>query len=359
MGGSLKLRRALPHSPMRLVFCAGVLLALGPSAGSARAAEWNGGLRATGFVGVDSNPARDFAANPYWDVGLSGIAAGEAQVETERALVRGTYEVGGRIYGLHPDASTLVQQGSLQGSWFGVRAFQFSLQADVKDRRGADHPYSDVRGAGRIGYALDAKASLSVEGGVERFVYREYFPYSFGAPFVSGEARYKFDRHHGLTASLGYEPRQYSARAVATPPASGFSGPRLDTVLLAEAGYTYRGPFQLGVRYGYSDQSSNSFGESLSRHSLSVLFGMQLGWQVTLLAQGTLQLVRYPDGVYLSPDLQLADDENTNSVSVRLARPLSKHVDLELRYAFYASELPSSRLHYRRNVGGVGFTWRY
>ena len=73
--------------------------------------------------------------------------------------------------------------------------------------------------------------------------------------------------------------------------------------------YSYRGPFQLTASYGYSEQLSNSYGESIQRHRLGVTAGFRLPWELTLLAAGTLQFTRFPDGVYLTEELQIAEDD--------------------------------------------------
>ena len=78
-----------------------------------------------------------------------------------------------------------------------------------------------------------------------------------------------------------------------------------------------------------------------------------------LLAQGALVLGRYPDGVFLSPDIILTEDEEAqNTLSLRLVRPVSRSVDLELSAALYGTRLPRNGLSYTRAVAGVGLSWR-
>ncbi len=86
---------------------------------------------------------------------------------------------------------------------------------------------------------------------------------------------------------------------------------------------------------------------------------MRLPWKLTLLAQGSLGLNLNPDGVYLSPEIiLLEEDEALNSLSLKLARPLTERLDVELSYAVYDTQLPRNNLFYFRQVGSVGITWR-
>jgi hypothetical protein len=95
------------------------------------------------------------------------------------------------------------------------------------------------------------------------------------------------------------------------------------------------------------------------RHRLSGSAGLRLPWSVTVLAQGALGLSRYPDGIYLSPDIILVEeDEGQNSLSIKMARPMGEHLDVELSYGLYGTSLPRNHLSYFRQVVGVGVTWR-
>jgi hypothetical protein len=113
------------------------------------------------------------------------------------------------------------------------------------------------------------------------------------------------------------------------------------------------------VGYAYQELASNSFGQTVMRHRLNALAGLRLPGRLTLLAQGTLALDRYPDGVFLSPEIILAeDDEGQNVLSLRLVRPLGERLDLELSFGWYGTRLPRNDLTYSRQVGSLGVSWR-
>ena len=74
-----------------------------------------------------------------------------------------------------------------------------------------------------------------------------------------------------------------------------------------------------------------------------------------VLATGALQLTQTPDGVYLSPDLQVVeDDENSSSVTLKIVRPIREHFELDVRYALYVNSLPDAQFFYLRQVISAG-----
>ena len=124
-------------------------------------------------------------------------------------------------------------------------------------------------------------------------------------------------------------------------------------------GYGYRGPVALTLGYGFQELASNSHGETVLRHRLSASAGVRLPLRFTLLAQGALVFSRYPDGVFLSPDIVLTeDDEAQNTLSMRLVRPLTASVDLELSGSVHGTRLPRNDLSFARQVAALGLTWR-
>lgn len=333
-------------------------------AGGAHAADVEGQLRVTGRMMLDGNAPRDFtkgiASTNTSDLVFGLLAAGEARYTADRWQLVGRYDGGGRKYVGFTDEDVLVQAAALEGSLALGESLGVGVEGRAKDRRGGTRAYTDLAASAFVEYAPDARLSLRVRAGAHRFLYRRDFSASFGSPEVGFLARYRLERRQALTVSGEYGSRRYHA-SVRYPPDTtpAWTGRREDGALLASVGYSYKGPLALGVAYTYQETSSNSFGESVQRHRLSATAGVRLPWKLTLLAQGTLGLNRYPDGVYLSPEIiLLEDDEAQNTLSLRLARPVSAQVDLELSYAMYGTRLPNNELFYFRQVAGVGLTWR-
>jgi hypothetical protein len=333
-------------------------------AGGAHAADVEGSVRLTGRVLGDSNAPRDFSDNqsmrPEPDLALGLLAVGEGRVTGERLQLVGRYELGGRKYLRYATEDVLVQSAAVEGSMAVGTQLGLGVEGRGKDRRGGSRDYSDLGASAFLEYAPEVRLALRVRAGAHRFVYRPDARANFGGPELGFLGRYRFNRRHSLSVFGEYGSRRYGVQAL--PPEGQEDlvlGRRKDGALSAGAGYTYRGSWAAGLTYTFQEVSSNSFGETVLRHRLSGSAGLRLPWNVMLLAQGALGLSRYPDGIYLSPEIVLVEeDEGQNSLSLKLARPVNESVDVELSYALYSTSLPRNGLSYFRQVLGVGLTWR-
>lgn len=332
--------------------------------GGALAADVEGSVRVTGRTLVDSNAPRDFqdeqGQTPETDVGLSLLASGEGRVTGERIQLVGRYELGGRKYLKYTTEDVLIQAAALEASTALGTQLGLGVEARAKDRRGGTRDYSDLGADAFLEYVPDVRLALRLRAGAHRFVYRPDARASFGNPEWSFLGRYRFNRRHSLSVFGEYGARHYGVEARPPPERDAASpGRREDGALSAGASYSYRGPLALGLTYTYQVISSNSFGETVSRHRLSGSAGLRLPWSLTLLLQGALGVSRYPDGIFLSPEIILVEeDEGQNSLSLKLARPVSAHLDAELSYGLYGTSLPRNDLSYSRQVVGLGLTWR-
>ncbi len=286
-------------------------------------------MRVTGRVLGDSNAPRDFSDSqslrPEADLALSLLGAAEGRVTGERLQLVGRYELGGRKYLALPDGG---RAGAGRRRWRARRRWAPSW---AWAWRGAPRIGGVAAGTTRtwapsafLEYAPDVRLALRRAGG------RAPLRVPAGLPGELRRARV------GLPGALPLQPpplaerlRGVRARGATAwrpgPPRSGEGPPlgrRKDGALSAGASYTYRGPVALGLTYTFQEISSNSFGETVLRHRLSGSAGLRLPWNVTLLAQGALGLSRYPDGIFLSPEIILVEeDEGQNSLSLKLARP--------------------------------------
>jgi hypothetical protein len=324
--------------------------------------ETDARLRVTVGGGLDSNARRDFeqvGEGEVVDGMVSVVGSVEARALFERAQLLGSYDGGVRQYLRLPSEDVLVQSAQTEASMALGRTFGVGLLGRGRDRRGGERDYTDLAASGFVDFVPDRSLSLRGFVGGHRFIYWPRSDYSYGATELGMQARYRLDRRHALMAFGEGGRRRYGGLA---RDREGTLGPerRADTVLQVGAGWAWRGPVALGVTYAFVDQSSNSRGESLNRHRLSGTAGIRLPWQLFLFTQLNAQLTDYPDGIYLSAEVEnlTEDAENHNSVSLRLVRPLSPTVDAELRYALYQNSLPQNELDYLRQVGWIGLTWR-
>jgi len=339
------------------------------AAGRAPAAEWDGALKGTGRLMLDTNAPREFSDRltpaPTRDIALSLLGSAEGRGTFNRSQVVGRYELGARKYLRYVEEDTLVQSGALEASYALGTALGIGLEGHAKDRRGGSRSYSDLGTTAFLEYAPDVRLALRVRAGARRFVYRPDPTANFGGAEAGVLGRYRFNRRHSLSVFGDWNARRHGTAPRARPPGTGGSpgvlpGRRQDGALTAGASYAYRGPLALGLSYAFQEISSNSYGETLWRHRLSANAGIRLPWRVTLLAQGSLGLTGYPDGIYLSPEIiLLEEDEGQNSLSLKLARPLTESLDVEVSWGVWSTRLPRNALTYTRQVFSTGLTWRY
>jgi hypothetical protein len=235
-----------------------------------------------------------------------------------------------------------------------------------RDRRPGSRAYSDLVAQTFVDFIPDASLSVRAFGGAHRFIYWEPFRHSFGATELGATVRYRIDRRHSLHVFGELGVRRHNAQACGDTSAAEtgtctrpLDYRRKDSLLRAGVGWSLRGPVPLSLTYSYTDDASNSFGESWRQHRLSGSAGFRLPWEFTLLAQLSLQLADYPDGIFLSSALVVEEDsENFNAFSLKLARPIAQAIDLEGKWALYYSRLPPGHF-YRRQLFWLGATLRF
>lgn len=330
---------------------------------SASAAEFHGRARLWVGPAIDSNARRDFVSTEIAtqpDLFFFGLGQLEGILRLgERVRLTGSYDVSGRKFVFIPTEDTVVQAAQLEGTVTFAQYFAFGISGRARDRRGAERDYTDLVGGALVDFFPDPAVDLRVQINAHRFLFYNRFAYSFWGPDGTVSARYRFNKRHSLSAFGTYNARTYNGIARARPGPEGSEPPpevvRADTVFGGGLSYSYRGPFHFTFSYGYMDQASNSFGESVQRHRLNATGGLRLPWELTLLASITWQPAVFPEGVYLSPDLTvLEEDENVSSLTLKLVKPLNKWLDLDLRYAGFLGFLPQNQFLYLRHVVSVG-----
>jgi hypothetical protein len=328
-------------------------------------ADTTGSLRLSLGLGADSNVTRDYReAGTDADGMLLAVLGLQGRYLGERLSLGASYEGGARVFTTLLGEHYLAQGAAADASVAFSQEWTVGLEARVKDRRGGDHSYSDLWGGGFLEFVPDEQLELRVYGAGHRFVYWPFMGYSFGAPEGGATVRYRFNARHSVSVFGEYGARNYAQWArprclegetCPTPTAR-----RRDASFIAGAGYAYRGPITFSATYSFWELSSNSYGEAQQRHRWVLNAGFRLPWRWMLFSQLAVQLARYPDGVFLSLDETLIEDnEATNSVSLRLVRPLWRALDFEAHYGLYLNRLPLNNRTYVRHVGWMGFTLRF
>lgn len=243
-------------------------------------------------------------------------------------------------------------------------------------------PITDGVGA-RTFRTLGAEGLLTLRGGEGRaltlalggrdFVYKpEPDRYDWRGP--TGSIRLVltlWERDEGartveLSALLGFEARAYESFATASacpedaPPSEEcFAGTRLrrsDRFQRAGVELTWTGRFVATAAYQLAVTDSNSYGQSIVRHSVTLSATRDLPWRLYGTALATLQVDKYPEGLPVvdTQTLTTLDDENRSSLQARLARRVGEAWAIESRAAIWrnlGSQLDTS---YRRFVFYVG-----
>lgn len=326
------------------------------------AVEAHGQVRASLGPGFDSNAKRDIVSKEgkiVPDGFLFGLLAAAGRLTfLERFRLRGSYDVAGRVFLIHPEEDTVVQSAQLDATVAVLPWLDVAVLGRARDRRGAERDYSDLSGGAEVALFPASAVEVQVSLAAHRFIYRPSIDYSWHGPDALFSARYRFDRHHSVSVFGQYNPRTYDAVAKGAPGPGGgqpiLNVTRGDSVLGAGASWTYRGGFQCSLGYSYFDQTSNSWGQTMRRHRITATGAVRLPWELSAFASGTLQLASYPEQLALGGLVVNEDEDFASSVSAKLVRPVGAHVDLDLRYAFYFSTMPTAGFGYLRHVVSLG-----
>jgi len=118
---------------------------------------------------------------------------------------------------------------------------------------------------------------------------------------------------------------------------------------------------------GYSAQlnRSNSFGQSLLRHVVTLRLSYRFPWELYASVKAVLQVSTGLDRVQLDTRISnltfaTIEDENRNAVIADLERNIPKlGLAVNVRYSFFANELGTQQTSFRRHVGYLGLTYRF
>ncbi len=232
---------------------------------------------------------------------------------------------------------------------------------------------------------LGADALLVLDGGADRHVtigaggrrfrYKENHEYDWAGPSASVRLDLPLWQPSGgtrsleLVTTLGFEARDYNGAALSNacprgaPPDTDCSAPtslqRRDRFERAGVEVTWIGRIVAAAAYQLTVVDSNSYGQSVARHkmSISATTPLPLGMYGTGLAQ--LQIDQYLDGLVVKKDLQRSeftslDDENRSSLQIRIGKPASAAWSIEGRAAVWRDLGGTMDTSFRRALVYVG-----
>ena len=213
---------------------------------------------------------------------------------------------------------------------------------------------------------LGADALLVLDSGDDRhltlgfgwrdFAYKENHQFDWSGPVASARLDLNLWATSGGTRSLelaaiaAFEAREYNSTALANacPPdaapsdscSAGTSRTRRDRSQRLGVEITYTGRVVATLGYQLTVIDSNSFGQSLIRHRMTISGTRSLPWGLFGTALAILQIDQFLDGLVVKKDLQRSEftsleDENRSSLQLRLGKAMSASWSIETRAAIW------------------------
>lgn len=236
-------------------------------------------------------------------------------------------------------------------------------------------------------YFFDTLGEVSVSGGYRGFQYKPdpYFDFQAAQANAYAVARLHFganDDHELDVAALYHLERRAFAGVIQELDLAQndcrYGQPIQNKCLIASAHgvrrddwfhegglqLTYVGALLVGIGYGAQLNLSNSFGQSLLRHLLTLKIAYRLPWSLYATVKAQLYITRYLDPVLLdrafaSQTFITIEDENRNAVIIDVERPLgASGLAVDARYSIYTNELAPSPVSFLRQVVYLGLTYR-
>jgi len=140
---------------------------------------------------------------------------------------------------------------------------------------------------------------------------------------------------------------------------------RVDLFHEASTELAYVGPLLASIGYTAQLNRSNSFGQSLIRHIVTLKIGYRLPWQLYASLKAQLMLGAGLDQVRIAQRISnltfaTIEDENRNAIIVDLERTFTRlGLSINARYSFFANELNEQQTSFRRHVAYLGLTYRF
>jgi hypothetical protein len=200
----------------------------------------------------------------------------------------------------------------------------------------------------------DKKLTLAVGG--RDFIYKPDREFDWTGPVANARLDLVLWQPEGQTKSFelagtaAFEARTYNSNAFADSCAIGEAQEpicfapttirRRDRVQRIGLELTWVGDFVAALGYQLTVVDSNSYGQSLIRHRATLSGTKELFWGIFGTAIATLQIDRYLNGLLVQSDFQHTEftnleDENRSSIQVRLARPVTSTISVEMRGAIW------------------------
>jgi hypothetical protein len=336
--------------------------------------DWR--LKVTAGPEYDSNALRnpsgnqrDFPVTPDFDLRMLAIGGVSHVSPDKEHYARGEYVVGGKLFLREADEDALINQ--LDAS-YQYRMDEYMLpgaELSFKDLTlyGSDRSYTMFTADAFSDFPLWKGGTVRAKGGWRAFFYRPDDNYSNMGAIAGVSVRQRATSRLGFSLSYEYQDRDYNGRIYRLVPDIAGAMKIIRTQSLREdgthilsAGFDYHRGVLVSGGYTLLYNESDSVGETIFRHRAMLLLSAKPFWEIFVHAIGTLQFTTFVDGLFVSQQLFLEeDDENQNSLVIKISREIGHRVSAEMKYGLYVSEFSSEGLYFIRQVYFAGLSWKY
>ena len=263
-----------------------------------------------------------------------------------------TYQGGAKKFIDSDDKDTLLNSLKLgyRGIFFDKNLVAVEGNIKTKDERGSNAElkedyfltWVEMRFGRTIHDFLDASADFQYT----------YFDFDANDNFDYQRGRYgftldkKFSRFY--TADVGYHFSNQNFRETLI----GF-GDRVDTK--HEFLTSFEADLLVLSRFSYifEDSNSNISGLSFTNHRFSLQISRLFPWYITIVAQGTFQIKSYPASEFVDDEgqrylLTESEDENFNSIILKISKKLYEDLFLEFKFSRFSNEFSDKEDPFRR-----------
>lgn len=279
-----------------------------------------------------------------------------ATASTGSSVASASFAHGGKFFfdNEHGAADTLLSQAQLGYRVRFVRPFGLFAQADLRDRteRILKRDYTTGGISGGVESQL-GRMSLRAGGGGRFFAFKPN-PEASSAN-IEGLASVGVEVVNGVTASIGYT---IARRAFGTDrfvrdgeEVLAIRGDlRRDMFHTGRVGVAWRAKLLVAeLSYSFAHNTSNSFGQGLTRHGVDLTVTAPLPWELFVSAHLELQRTTYDDQVRIDATF-LVDEDNRNAGVLSLVRALGEHWEVEARYSVYLQEFGVGGAYTRQTI---------
>ena len=295
----------------------------------------------------------------FAQVHAEDVAVGRLGLSVSHALGRSG------ILGLDVSYKDAFQQGDRVGSLSQSSPLWCSPPEDQAsaDYRCNRRDLRDGAVTGRLDLRLGGRLSLGLDAGITGFEYKPNPIFSYLGPQGLVALRWRVAPGHRLTltgaaALRGYDPRSttYATRIVGGVPELVPTGvSRVEQVYTGGLAWSYRGPLLLTVGLTVARSVNNGEGLDVWRGRLALAAAAFLGPRTTVVVSAAFQAALWPSGDVYRNLTPIGDEsEQENSLGLKLAQRLTRHLQVVVKLQTYANELSAQALPFARQVFQTG-----